>query len=78
MGNILDIILFENEVKTRLIGTAMQYMKLSKLKMKEKNLKDRQMITVCQRQIVEKIQAQDRMIDFQDLLVKFSGYKLKH
>jgi len=77
MSNAIQVMFFESRKQVQIVSSAVYYAKLSKLRTKERDQKSKDILTTCLRQITQKIQEQNKMSEFQNALVKISGYKLK-
>jgi hypothetical protein len=77
MSNKMQVIYFEQRRKAQLISLARKYKRLHNLRAKEENEADKLLLRQCQRQIFEVVKERDQVTEFQDLLVKYSGYNLR-
>jgi hypothetical protein len=77
MSNAIQVMFFESRKQVQIVSSAVYYAKLSKLRTKERDQKSKDILTNCLRQITQKIHEQNNMVEFQNMLVKLSGYKLK-
>lgn len=77
MSNAIQVMFFESRKQVQIVSSAVYYAKLSKLRTKERDQKSKDILTTCLRQITQKIHEQNNMVEFQNMLVKLSAYKLK-
>lgn len=76
MNNKIEVLLFEQRRAIQLKNLAHKYNMFHNLRMNETNEKDKQILRECQRQIFEIVKERDSVTEFQELLVRYSGYDL--
>lgn len=76
MSNGMEVLLFEQRRVVQLRHLARKYNMFHNMRAEETNEKDKELLRECQRQIFEIVKERDSVAEFQDLLVKFSGYDL--
>lgn len=76
MSNGMEVLLFEQRRVVQLRHLARKHNMFHNMRAEETNEKDKELLRECQRQIFEIVKERDSVAEFQDLLVKFSGYDL--
>ncbi len=76
-GQKWSTVLFEQRMKLKLRGLARKYANFNTMRKNETNSAHKLLLRKCQRDIVEIVRERNSMNEFQDLLVKISGYNLK-
>jgi hypothetical protein len=77
-NNPFDIAFFESIVHLRTIRNARYYVSLTNRLARTKDEDYKQVLIQCRRQVVDHVIEQDRLTEFQEMIVKYSGYDLKN
>ena len=76
MSNGMEILLFNQRRLIQLQNLARKYNMFHNMRATETDSKDKELIRECQRQIFEIVKERDSVAEFQELLVRYSGYTL--
>lgn len=76
INNSMEVMFFEARVRIRLISMVRYYVKLVNTQQYETNKKSIELLNACRKQVLDKVRENDNIAEFQELVVKYSGYDL--
>jgi hypothetical protein len=77
-NNPFDIACFESILHLRTIRSARYYVSLTNRLARTKDEEYKSVLIECRRQVIDYMIEQNRLLEFKEMIVKYSGYDLKN